>query len=186
MLPHLPPVPPLLQSESCVQAQGALSGQVFEACSALHPPSAHEYPVGASAGSRQSLLSAAPAPVHAPVHWLFALTHLPLEQSLSATHRHALPSLFGFGAGTSEVGQEYTGVAVHEVGISPDALAWQWKLSVAPVPVHVPVQAAPVLAHALPLHCTLVLQAQAVFPVFGRPTGQLYEATVGVKIWQLA
>ena len=34
-------------------------------------------------------LSAAPAPVHVPVHWP-ELTHLPLEQSLSSTQRQAL------------------------------------------------------------------------------------------------
>jgi len=38
----------------------------------------------------QLVWSAAPVPVHMPVHWSEALTHAPLEQSESATQRHAV------------------------------------------------------------------------------------------------
>ena len=56
--------------------------------------------------SAQRVLSAAPAPVHAPVHWPEP-THLPLGQSLSATQTHALWSARHTGAGLNVVGHEY-------------------------------------------------------------------------------
>jgi hypothetical protein len=39
------------------------------------------------------------------LHWLLALTHLPLEQSPSATQRHAVPPVLRTGAGVSVVVQ---------------------------------------------------------------------------------
>ena len=51
----------------------------------------------------QSWLSCGPVPVQVPVHWLLALTHLPLEQSESATQRHAVCPELGTGAGVRVV-----------------------------------------------------------------------------------
>jgi hypothetical protein len=48
--------------------------------------------------------SAVPVPVHVPVHWPL-LTHLPLEQSLSATHRQPVLAELSTGVGESEVVQ---------------------------------------------------------------------------------
>jgi hypothetical protein len=48
----------------------------------------------------QSVPSAVPLPVHVPEHCLSAFTHLPLEQSASATQTHA--SRPGVHAGTGE------------------------------------------------------------------------------------
>ena len=53
------------------------------------------------------MLSATPLPVHDPVHWLFALTHLPLAQFESATQRHAVCVGSETGAGEREVVHEY-------------------------------------------------------------------------------
>ncbi len=55
----------------------------------------------------QFAVSAAPLPVHVPVHWLPLFTHLPLEQSASATQRHAVWTHAG--AGNSEVLHVVTG-----------------------------------------------------------------------------
>jgi hypothetical protein len=49
------------------------------------------------------LLSALPLPVHVPVHWEAPLTHFPLGQSLSATHRQDVLPALTFGAGDSVV-----------------------------------------------------------------------------------
>ena len=48
---------------------------------------------------RQLLLSADPLPVQVPEHWLWPFTHLPLEQSESATQRQADLSEFSTGGG---------------------------------------------------------------------------------------
>jgi hypothetical protein len=53
-----------------------------------HAPTEQDQTVAAEMRDWQFALSTAPLPVHAPVHWLFRLTHLPLEQSPSATQRH--------------------------------------------------------------------------------------------------
>ena len=47
-----------------------------------------------------------PLPVHEPVHWPLAFTHLPLEQSPSATQRHAVCAALQAGAGDSVVVHE--------------------------------------------------------------------------------
>jgi hypothetical protein len=57
---------------------------------------------------------------------------------------------------------EYAAVAVTACG-SPEELAWQLKLSAAPAPEHVPVQAGPLfdgLSQVAPLHSELVVQEQ--------------------------
>jgi hypothetical protein len=56
----------------------------------LQLPIEHDQAFATEAAVWQSSLSAPPVPVHVPVHWLSLLTHLPLEQSESATHRHAV------------------------------------------------------------------------------------------------
>ena len=59
-------------------------------------PIEHDHALATEAVVWQSSLSAVPLPVHMPatVHWLSLFTHLPLEQSESATQRHAvLPEL---------------------------------------------------------------------------------------------
>jgi hypothetical protein len=74
-----------------------------------HVPAAHDHELGADVASAQSAESYAPAvvaPLHVPVHWLFALEHAPLGQSESATHRHAVCPLLHTGAGDSAVVHE--------------------------------------------------------------------------------
>jgi hypothetical protein len=56
----------------------------------LQLPDEQVQPVVTEVRSWQFALSATPLPVQVPVHWLFALTHLPLGQSESATQRHAV------------------------------------------------------------------------------------------------
>jgi hypothetical protein len=51
----------------------------------------------------QSSLSFGPLPVHEPVHVSPTLTHLPLEQSESSTHKHAVPPELSTGAGVRVV-----------------------------------------------------------------------------------
>ena len=65
----------------------------------LQLPLEQAHAVGAEVTGWQSTLSAAPLPVQAPVHWPFALTHLPLEQSESATQRHAVCAALETGGG---------------------------------------------------------------------------------------
>ena len=54
----------------------------------------------------QSWLSCGPVPVQVPVHWLLALTHLPLEQSESLTQTHAEPPDRRTGGGVRVVEHE--------------------------------------------------------------------------------
>jgi hypothetical protein len=56
--------------------------------------------------SSQRVVSAAPNPVHVPVHWP-ELTHFPLEQLLSSTQTQALWSELQVGAGESVVAHAY-------------------------------------------------------------------------------
>jgi hypothetical protein len=66
------------------------------------------------------------------LHWLLALTHLPLEQSPSATQRHAVPPELRTGAGESVVVQAVPPLVVHATELGG---GWQpWPSSV-PVPV---------------------------------------------------
>jgi hypothetical protein len=78
-------------------------------------PAEHDHASAVELAVSQSLLSceAVLAPVQVPVHWLLALTHLPLEQSESATQRHAVPPEFSTGAGVSDVVQPVPPAVVH-------------------------------------------------------------------------
>lgn len=53
-------------------------------------PTEHAHAVATDVSDTQFALSAVPLPVHAPLHWPLAFTHLPLEQSESAAHRQAV------------------------------------------------------------------------------------------------
>jgi hypothetical protein len=72
----------------------------------LQLPLEHAKPVVVDVRRWQFALSATPLPVHVPVHWAFALTHLPLGQFESATHRHAVWPGSGTGAGARGVEHE--------------------------------------------------------------------------------
>ncbi len=68
-------------------------------------PTEHDHALAVDVTSAQSAVSYVPAvmaPVHAPVHWLAALAHLPLEQFESATHTHAVGEAAGLGTGVGE------------------------------------------------------------------------------------
>jgi hypothetical protein len=99
-------------------------------------PLEHDHVWATEVAVSQSSLSAAPLPVHAVelVHWLFLSTHLPLAQSESATHRHAVLAALSTGAGVS--------VVVHEVPEPVLAHAtelgggWHPWPSSDPLPVH--------------------------------------------------
>jgi hypothetical protein len=56
----------------------------------LQLPVEHVQPVVTAVRSWQFALSATPLPVQGPVHWPFALTHLPLAQFESETQRQAV------------------------------------------------------------------------------------------------
>ncbi len=71
----------------------------------LQLPLEHDQAFPTLAAVSQSSLSAGAVPVQVPVHWLSLLTHLPLEQFVSATQRHAVFALFRTGAGVSVVVQ---------------------------------------------------------------------------------
>jgi hypothetical protein len=68
-------------------------------------PIEHDHALATETAVSQSSLSAVPLPVHMPatVHWLSLLTHLPLEQSESATQRHAVFAELRTGAGVRVV-----------------------------------------------------------------------------------
>ena len=53
-------------------------------------PTEHAHTVAAETSVWQSAPSVAPLPEHVPVHCPLLLAHLPLEQSESATQRHAV------------------------------------------------------------------------------------------------
>jgi hypothetical protein len=65
----------------------------------LQLPLEHDHAVAAAVTRAQFTLSAVPEPVHVPVHWLFALTHLPLAQSESDTQTHPVWAALETGAG---------------------------------------------------------------------------------------
>jgi hypothetical protein len=98
---HLPPA----HSESLVHQQvtpAALHVPVGDA-TLSQLPVAHPQPLTAEVIAWQSDPSAVPLPVQVPVHWLFEFTHLPLEQSESATQRHAVCAALHTGVGEREV-----------------------------------------------------------------------------------
>jgi hypothetical protein len=76
-------------------------------------PAEHDHASAVELAVSQFALSCDPLPVHVPVHWVLALTHLPLEQSESATQRHAVPPEFNTGAGVSVVVQPVPPTVVH-------------------------------------------------------------------------
>jgi hypothetical protein len=53
-------------------------------------PVEHDHALAIDVAVSQSSLSFGALPVQVPVHWPSAFTHLRLEQSESATHRHAV------------------------------------------------------------------------------------------------
>ena len=69
----------------------------------LQLPLEHDQALATLVAVWQSSLSADPLPVQVPVHWLSLLTHLPLEQFVSATQRHAVFALLSTGVGVSVV-----------------------------------------------------------------------------------
>ena len=117
--PSVAPVP--VQAPGMHPAQGAhlLFGQCASAVhqhgtppavhvpvgevTSLQLPEEHVQPVVAEVRSWQFALSATPLPVHVPLHWVFALTHLPLGQFESATQRHAVWVGSATGPGVSGV-----------------------------------------------------------------------------------
>lgn len=66
-------------------------------------PSEQAHAFATDVAVSQSSLSFGALPVHVPVHWPSALTHLPLEQFESATQRHAVSLELGVGAGVRVV-----------------------------------------------------------------------------------
>ena len=97
----------------------------------LQLPVGHAHEVAADVTEAQLALSAGPVPVQVPVHWVVALTHLPLAQSESATHTQAVLAGLGTGAGESVVVHAAT-PAVQ--GTDDGAASQPWPSSV-PVPV---------------------------------------------------
>jgi hypothetical protein len=71
----------------------------------LQLPSEHAQAVAVDDAVWQFWLSDGPLvlPLHVPVHWLVLFTHLPLEQSESATQTHAVCPEFNTGAGVRAV-----------------------------------------------------------------------------------
>jgi hypothetical protein len=77
-------------------------------------------------------------PEQVPVHWLLALTHLPLEQSPSATHRHAVWAELRTGVGESVVVHAVPPALVQAI---EDGAATQPFEPAVPVPVQFDPQA---------------------------------------------
>ena len=71
-----------------------------------HAPTAHDHAVAPEARTWHAVPSAAPLPLQLPVHWPLAFRHLPLEQSESATQRHAVWVALHAGVGESVVSHE--------------------------------------------------------------------------------
>jgi hypothetical protein len=69
----------------------------------LQLPIGHAHAPAIDVAVRQFWASAGVSPVHVPVHWFAALTHLPLEQFESDVQRHAVWPAFRTGAGVSVV-----------------------------------------------------------------------------------
>jgi len=73
----------------------------------LQLPIEHDHALATDVAVSQSSASFGALPVHMPgAHWLFALTHFRLEQSASATHRHAVCAALATGVGVSVVVQD--------------------------------------------------------------------------------
>ena len=76
-------------------------------------PMEHDHALATDVAVWQSSLSAEPLPLHVPVHWLSLFTHLPLEQSESATQRHAVFPELMTGAGVRVVTHVVPPVPTH-------------------------------------------------------------------------
>jgi len=100
---HLPPghCASAVQRQEVPAAAHVPGGDV----TVLQLPLAQYAPAMDVTGS-QSAVSPVPVPVHVPVHWPLELVHLPLEQSESATQRHAVCMELQTGAGASVVAHE--------------------------------------------------------------------------------
>jgi hypothetical protein len=130
---------PAPHCESLVHQQAtpaAVQGDDGEA-TVLQLPTGHPYETAAEVTVEQLVASCAPLPLQlllvVPlVHTLSALTHLPVEQSVSETHTHALLAPFGTGAGDSEEVQ-VAGGALHATEVG--ATSQPWPSSVLPLPV---------------------------------------------------
>jgi len=97
-------------------------------------PAEHDHALGVDVAVSQSSLSAVPVPVQPleGLHWLFELTHLPLEQSESATQRHAVLAELRTGVGVNVVVQAVPPLVVHAMELGG---GWQPCPSLVPVPV---------------------------------------------------
>jgi hypothetical protein len=91
---------PLPHWESFVHQHGVAEAVHVPAgeVTSLQLPLEQAQAVGAEVTGWQPTLSVA-LPVQVPLHWLFALTHLPLEQSESAAQRQAVCAALETGAG---------------------------------------------------------------------------------------
>ena len=98
----------------------------------LQLPIEHDHALATDVAVRQSSLSAVPVPVHVPVHWPSLSTHLPLEQSESATQRHAVFAELSSGAGVRAVMHMVPPVPTHATELGAGIHPWP---SSEPVPV---------------------------------------------------
>jgi hypothetical protein len=127
---HVEHSAPLPHCESLVHQQGvpaAVHVPVGED-TVSQLPAEQDHASAVEVAVSHSLLScdAVLLPVQVPVHWLLALTHLPLEQSPSATQRHAVPPEFNTGAGKSDVVHPVPPEVVHatELGAATHPFAF--------------------------------------------------------------
>jgi hypothetical protein len=108
-LTHLPPAhwPSAVHQHATPPAKHVPVGEL----TVLQLPLAHVTPPVDVGAAWQPETSALPLPEQVPVHWELAFTHLPLEQSESATHRHAVWAVLHTGAGDSVVAHVYAAPA---------------------------------------------------------------------------
>ena len=95
-------------------------------------PIEHDHTLATEVAVWQSSLSVDPIPVHVPVHWPSLLTHFPLEQSESATQRHAVFAELMTGAGVRVVVHEVPPVPTQATELGAGIHPWP---SSEPVPV---------------------------------------------------
>ena len=107
---HVEHLAPLGHCESLVHQHGTPAALQVpdDDDTLLQLPAEHDHAFGTLVAVWQSSLSADPLPLHWPAtHWLSLLTHLPLEQLLSVTQRHASWAALQTGAGAMLVVQTY-------------------------------------------------------------------------------
>jgi hypothetical protein len=95
-------------------------------------PAEHDQAFATEVAVSHPSASAVPVPVQLPVHRLLALTHLPLEQSPSATHMHAVLPALRTGAGVRDVVHDVPPVPAHAMELGAGMQPWPSSL---PVPV---------------------------------------------------